>query len=114
MAISEGYSGSASIGATQYSLPNASTTLTPITDDGIYQVFINTAAMAAGDQYEIVIYEKVISSDSQVVIYSAILTGTVTDSWVSPSLILLHGWDVTMQKLAGTDRTFTWSIRKVA
>jgi hypothetical protein len=33
---------------------------------------------------------------------------------VAPSLILLHGWDVTMTKVSGTGRTIEWSIRKVA
>ena len=114
MAISEAYTNSNTIGATEYSLPNNSTTLTPITVDGVYQVFIDTGNMAAGDQYKIRIKEKVTSGGSQREIYAATLTGAMTDNWVSPTLILLHGWDVTVQKLAGTDRSFGWSIRQVA
>lgn len=114
MAISELYTNSATIGTTEYSLPNNSTTLTPITTDGVYQVFVDTGNMASGDQYRIRVSEKVTSGGSQRVIYSAILTGTMTDNWVSPSLILMHGWDVTVTKLAGTDRSFSWSIRQVA
>ena len=113
MAISEAFTGSASISTAEYSLPNASTSLTPRTDDGVYQVFIDTSAMAFGDQYQIVIYEKVTSGGSQRSVYEAVLTGTMCDCWVSPSLILIHGWDVTMKKLTGTDRTIGWSIRKV-
>ena len=114
MAITETFTNSATIGTTEYSCPNASTTLTPITTDGVYQVFIDTGNMAAGDQFRIKIYEKVTSGGSQREIYAAVLTGTMTDNCVSRSLILLHGWDVTIQKLAGTDRSFAWSIRQVA
>jgi len=114
MAITESHTGSATIGTTEYSLPNASTTLTPIVQSGVYQFFIDTGAMSFGDQYEITVYEKVTSGGSQRVIYNATLTGVMADSWVSPSLVLLHGWDVTVKKIAGTDRTILWSIRRVA
>jgi hypothetical protein len=114
MAITNEFTDTATIGTTEYSLPNASTTLTPRTDVGVYQVFIDTSAMAAGDQYEITVYEKVTSGGSQLPIYRAVLTGAMADTWVSPSLILMLGWDVTIAKLAGTDRSFSWSIRQVA
>lgn len=114
MAISEAYTNTASIGATEYSLPNNSTTLASITDDGVYQVFVDTGNMAAGDQYKLRVYEKVTAGGAKREIYAATLTGTMTDNWVSPSLILMHGWDVTIQKITGTDRSFDWSIRKVA
>ena len=114
MAISEPYANTATIGTTEYSLPNNSTTLTPITVDGIYQVFIELAAMAAGDQYRIYIKEKVTSAGTQRVIYEAIVTGAQPGPFVTPTLILLHGWDVTMTRLAGTDRSISWSIRQVA
>lgn len=114
MAIAESHTNSATIGTTEYSLPNNSTTLTPVTTDGIYQVFINVSTMTVTEQYRIRIYEKVTSGGSQVVIYDATLTGAMADSWVSPTLILLHGWDVTMAKITGTDRSMAWSIRQVA
>jgi hypothetical protein len=114
MPISEPYTNSATIGATEYSLPNNSTTLAAITDDGLYSIFVDTGNMAAGDQYKFRIKEKVTSGGTQREIYAATLTGNMTDNWVPPSQILIHGWDVTVQKLAGTDRSFSWSIRKVA
>lgn len=115
MAITEAYSGTAAIGATEYSAPNNANydINTPITADGVYQVFLDTSDMVAGDQLQIRIYEKCRSGDTQYVIYESVLTGTMTDTWVSPSLILLHGWDVTLDALAGTI-TVNWSIRKVA
>ena len=115
MAITEAYSGTAAIGATEYSAPNAANydINTPITADGVYQVFLDTADMVAGDQLQIRIYEKCRAADTQRVIYESVLTGVMSDTWVSPSLILLHGWDVTLDALAGTI-TVNWSIRKVA
>lgn len=113
MAISEAYSGTASISTTEFSCPNNSTTLTPVTADGVYQVFLDTSDMVEGDQLQIRIYEKCRSADTQRIIYEAVLTDTMAQTWVTPSLILLHGWDLTLDALAGTI-TVNWSIRKVA
>jgi hypothetical protein len=115
MAITEAFTNSASISTTEYSLPNNSTSLTPITDDGVYQTFIDLANMAAGDQYEIKLYEKVTSGGTQRLVDTWIVTGAQpSPAFTLPSFILLHGWDVTMKRLAGSDRTIGWSIRKVA
>lgn len=114
MAITEYKSGSASISTNEYSLVTPGTSLATDTTDGVYQVFIDFSAMVANDQYEIKIYEKVISSGTKQVIYDSILTGAMAAVWVSPSLLLMNGWDVTVQRLAGADRTIAWSIRQVA
>ena len=114
MAIEESYTGSVSISTTEYSLANSSTTLTPITIAGVYQVFIDASNMAAGDEYRIKILEKVRSAGTQRTIYTVTLDGVQTTPFVTPSLVLMHGWDVTMQKLAGTDRGIAWSIRRVS
>jgi hypothetical protein len=113
MAISEVYTNSATISTAEYSLPNNSTTLTPITTAGVYQVFIDLGAMTLTEQYQIRIYEKITSAGTQRVIYESIITGVMADNWVSPSLILMNGWDVTVKKLLGTDRSIGWSIRGV-
>jgi hypothetical protein len=115
MAITAAYESSASIGTTEYSLPNSSTTLTPITVDGVYQVFLDLANMVAGDQYELKLYEKVTSGGSQRLIDTFIFTGAQSKpAFVAPSMIFLHGWDVTLKRLTGSDRTIGWSIRQVA
>ena len=114
MPIAEPYTGSATIGTTPYSLPNSSTTLTPITVDGVYQVFLDLAAMTVTESYEIKVIEKVTSGGAQREVFTAVVTGTTAPAWVSPSLVLLHGWDVQVKKLAGTDRSIGWSIRQVA
>ncbi len=113
MAISEPYSNTATISTTEYSLVNNSTTLASITDDGVYQVFVDLFNLAVGDEYEIKIKEKVTSGGTQRTLYTAYQDGDIDEPFVTPSLILLHGWDVTMKKIAGTDRLISWSIRKV-
>lgn len=116
MAISEAFSGSATITTTEYSCPFNATysAATSKTTSGVYQVFLDVADMIPGDQLQIRIYEKCRSADTQRVIYESVLTGGMADSWVSPSLILMNGWDVTVTTLAGTTIIVNWSIRQVA
>lgn len=113
MAITVAYTGTASIGTTEYSLVNNSTSLASSTDVGVYQVFIDTTTMLAGDEYEIDIKEKVVSGGSQKTIYVATLDGAQGSPFVTPTLVLMLGWDVTMTRLAGANRSISWSIRKV-
>jgi len=112
MAISEAYSGSQTA---TISTEHVLNTTTPETTDGIYQVWVDTANMVAGDIVELHIKEKVISSGTIREALIATLSGAQSDAaWVSPSMILMHGWDVTLKQTAGTGRVFPWSIRKVA
>lgn len=114
MAIQELYSDTGtSISTTEYSLTNDSTTIATQTADALIQAFIDFANMAAGDQYEVKVYDKVYSGGTQRMIYHAVLTGTQTTPFVTPGLIVLHGWDVTVKRLAGSDRSISWSIRSV-
>jgi len=114
MAISEAFSGSATVTTAELSLVSGTTTLQNATDDGIYQVFIDFSNMAAGDEYEVKIKEKTIATAAQRTIYASTLEGVQSSPFVTPTLILLHGWDVTLDKITGTDRSIAWSIRKVA
>lgn len=115
MTITALYEDSASISTSEYSLPNDSTSLAAITTDGVYQVFLDLSALAAGDEYELKVYEKVQSGGTQRVVYRAYFVSVqATPHSVTPSLVLMHGWDVTLKRLAGSDRTIGWSIRQVA
>lgn len=108
---------SASIGTTEYSLANDSTTLTPQTTAGVFQPFIDFNALAAGDAFQITIYEKVVSTGTQHIVHHAeVYNAQSGDSpaWAGPALALLNGWDITVKKLAGTDRTIPFSIRKAS
>lgn len=114
MPISAAYENSATIGTSPFSLPNNSTTLTPITVDGIYQVFLDLAAMTTTEEYEIAVLERITAAGAQREVFKMVVTGTNAPALVTPSLILMHGWDVQVRKLSGTDRAIGWSIRQVA
>lgn len=116
MAITELYSGSASISTTEYDLPSASTTKSSITTDGIYQVFLDLSNLTSTEEYQLKIYEKCLSSSTQRVIQEVIFSGAQTTEpiYVVPGLLLMHGWTVTMKKNQGADKTIDWSIRQVA
>lgn len=103
--------GSATIGTTEYSLPNASTTLTAQTDDAAMQAWIDFANMAPGDQYLVKLYEKINGGTARAIVLGYV-TGAQTEPFVTPYLILGEGWDLTLKKTSGTDRSIAWSIRK--
>lgn len=114
MAITEAFAGSEAVSTTEHSCTTDTAGPDVETSDGVFQVFLDVSDMIAGDQLQIRVYEKVQSTSTQRIVYQAYLTGAQSEPiWVSPSLILLHGWDVTLDALAGTI-TVEWSIRKVA
>jgi hypothetical protein len=114
VAIAELYSGTEAVSTTEWSLTTDTSGPDADTTDGVFQVFLDVSDMVAGDQLQIRVYEKVRSADTQRVVYEAILTGAQAQPiWVSPSLVLLHGWDITCDALAGTI-TVNWSIRQVS
>ena len=103
--------------ATQWSLPRdaAYDIAQPQTADGVYQVFLDVSDMITGDELEIRIYEKVFAGTQRILYQSNLIGPQSPPIWVSPSLILIDGWDVTLNQIAGTANiTVTWSIRKVA
>lgn len=114
MPIAELYSGTKAVDTTEWSLTTDSAGPDVDTTDGVFQVFLDVSDMIAGDELQIRVYEKARSGDTQRVVYECSLFGVQgLPIWVSPSLILLHGWDVTLDALVGTI-TVLWSIRQVA
>jgi len=115
MAITEAYTGTAAISATEFSAPNNTTysAASVIAVAGVYQVFLDVNDLALADNLRIRIYEKCRSGDTVRVISESFILGTGITTWVSPSLVLMNGWDVTFYASAGTV-TVLWSIRKVA
>lgn len=115
MAISQAYSISAvTVGATELSIVSGTTTLQAITVAGVYQLFIDASVMAKGDEYRVKLYEAALSGGTKRVFSQWSLQGVQTELFVTPTFILMQGWDMTIQKLVGTDGAFTASIRKVA
>lgn len=115
MAITELYSGTEAVSTTEWSLTTDTSGPDADTTDGVFQIFLDVSAVAAGDLFRVRVYEKVRSSDTQRIVYDAYIGGPqMTPIWTGPSFILMHGWDVTLIKVSGTDRTITWSIRQIA
>lgn len=115
MPIAEAYSGTETVSTTEWSLTTDTAGPDAQTGDGVYQVLIDLSALAAGDVFEFAVYEKVLSSSTQRKVFSASFAGAQPEPvWVSPTLILLHGWDATLVKVSGTDRSIDWSIRQVS
>lgn len=118
MAISEAFAGTQDVDGTEWSMPRDASfdSAQPQTADGVYQAFIDLSTMATGDEYQIRIYEKAQAGDTQRVVYQSNLVGPQSPPmWVSPSLVLINGFDFTLKRIAGaTARTITWSIRSIA
>lgn len=108
------YENSATISTTEYSITLNSTTGVPAskTEDGWMQVWLDLNALIAGDEYELKIYEKVQSAGTQRICYKCSFAGVQGDPiWISVPFSVMYGWDVTLKKISGTDRTINWSIR---
>ena len=105
---------SATISTSEFSLPGNTSVGVPTvqTDTCQMQPFVYVAAMAAGDEFLVQLYEKVTSGGAQIVLDSWRLVFP-QDRIVLPAVILHNGWDLTIKKIAGTDRSVQWSLRKV-
>jgi len=115
MAISEAFSGTETVSTTEHSLTTDTAGPDADTTDGIFQCFLDLNALAVGDAFVLKLYEKVRAADTQRLIESWTFTGVQgSANFATPAVILLHGWDFTLIKIAGTDRAITWSIRSVA
>lgn len=103
------------VGASELSVVSGSTSLPSKTDNGIYGLWIDPVTnMAKSDYFKVRVYEKVLSGGTKRVVFQAVIGNAQVEPWVLPSLMLKHGWDMTLQKVAGTDRAFDASIRGAA
>jgi hypothetical protein len=82
---------------------------------GVYQYFINCVNMALGDEIQIQVLEKSRAADAPQIIYEAVVSGPQNQPlWVSPCVVMFHGWSLQMRQTLGTARSFPWSIRIVS
>jgi hypothetical protein len=115
MPISEAYTLNAvTVGTTELSIVSGTTTLANDTNDGVYSLMVDSGNMAKGDEFRVRVYEKCLTGSTKKVIDGWTMLGVQGRNHYTPPMILMHGWDMTIQKIAGTDRAFTASIRKVA
>ena len=114
MAIAELYSGSETVSTTEHSLTTDTAGPDVDTTDAVIQVWLDLSALVKADVYQFRIYEKVTSGGTQRVVYEVRFANAQTEPiWVSPTLIVMHGWDATLDKISGADAAITWSIRSV-
>jgi hypothetical protein len=114
VAITEAFTLSAvTVGTTELSIVSGTTTLTSTDQaDGVYQLFLDAGNMAKGDEFEVRVYDSALTAGTKRQLAKWSLLGLQAEAFATPSLILLHTWDFTLKKVAGTDRAFTASIRK--
>ncbi len=113
MAISEFDNISAvTISSSEISILSGTTSLSPSTSAGAYQLIIDASTMAKADEFRVRIYEKCLSGGTQRVLAQWTMLGAQSELFVTPTFMLLQGWDMTIIKIAGTDRAFTASVRK--
>lgn len=113
MPITEAFTGSETVSTTEWSLTTDTAGPDADTSDGVFQAYLELNALAAGDVYEFKVHEKVQAGSTQRIVYSAVFADVQSPAvWVSERLMLMHGWDMTLDKISGTDRLIAWSIRK--
>jgi len=105
--------------ATEYSIAfNASYTAgSGKADDGVYQLWVDDRSnMTKTEEYAIRIYERVLDADAanERLVFDATLKGVQSEVFVTPMLILGNSWDMTIQKIVGTDRAFSARISRIS
>ena len=109
------YEFSETVTTTEWSLTTDTAGPDADTADGVYQCLLDLSALAAGDEYEFKIYEKALAAGTQRECHRATFIGAQSPpDYPSPAITLGHGWDMTLKKIAGTDRNIDWSIRKIS
>jgi hypothetical protein len=110
------FESTATITTTERSLPSDTTTGVPVsrTEDAQLQGWLDLTALAAGDEFELALYEKVNGTGAtQRKTVLASFVGKQEPIFLFPALNVFNGWDVTLKKIAGTDRAIGWSLRGV-
>ena len=115
MAITQLYTLSAVTVGTELSIVTGTAPPQADATDGVYQLWVyDRGNMTKTEEYKVKIYEKVLSGGTQKVVFQATIKGVQSELFVTPMLVLMHGWDMTLTKIAGTDRAFDASIRQIA
>ncbi len=102
------------VGSTEYSLVFGATYSagTSKTILGYVQAVIDLSAMASSDHFRVRVYEKANSGTQNPVYDTTFVDAQTVPLIATPLLLLGEGWDVTIQKTAGTDRSIKSSVRQ--
>ena len=104
------------VSTTELSLISGTSTLQTVTDDAVVMVFIDLNDMLDADILLFKLYETVRASGTKRVMDALRIShapGTAK-GFIYPSVVLLHGWDFTIQRVGGTDVTIDSSVRKIS
>jgi hypothetical protein len=102
--------GSATVGSSRISLITGTTTLAPQATRRRLQVWLDPSAMAAGDEYLLIVWAPA-GGGAALPIYRSRLRGARATLFWTPTLTVGEAWDVTLEKVTGTDRAIRWSLR---
>lgn len=107
--------GTATISTTEYFLASNSTTATEQTLDCAIQLFLDLSAMQAGDTYTLKWYERVNGQTRRQFVATTTFSNAQTPAnYASSQYIVGEGWEVSLTRTAGVDRSISWSLRTVA
>lgn len=113
MAVTEFATFTATVSTTELSIISGTSSLQENTTDGVFQCFLDVSAMLIADVFRFRVYEKARGADTKRVVWESILSHVqIEPVFVTPPLILMNGWDMTIIRVAGTDRTITGTIRQ--
>ncbi len=101
---------------TVISVPSGNSTPSAITTDGVYHGWfdgVQGGALTKGDYFKAQVLEKCLSGSTQRAVFCMDMGNVATEAWITPSLMLMHGWDFLLTKVAGTARAWDASIRGV-
>lgn len=112
--MTQAFTGSATISTAEYSLTGTSGAAAMQTTSGIVQLVLGLQNMVAGDSYRLKIKEKVLAAGTQRDMHTQIFTGVQgTPHAIVAAVYLVNGWDFTLTRLTGTDRSIDWSVRQM-
>jgi hypothetical protein len=110
------YSGTHTVQTTEWSMTTDTSGPDVCTDVGIFQAYLDLTALDSGDVFQFTLYETVApSGGTQRAVVQVLFSNaqTVPDG-VTPAFTLGVGWDMTLKKISGTDRSIPWRITQVA
>lgn len=105
----------ATISTTEYFLASDSTTATYQTATCVLQVFLDLSALQAGDTFVLKFYQKIDNGTARAFV-STSFSGVQSPAHYASLQYIVggSGWEVSLIRTAGADRSIAWSLRTVA
>lgn len=103
--------GSATISTSEYYLFSASTSLTSQTTSAKISGWIDFVNMTAAETYDVKVYEKVNAGTAKLA-FTNRLIGVQSELYWVPEFWAVEGYEISVTKVAGTDRSILWSLNR--